>query len=193
MAKPLNFKLGQIFGWLTIVERIGSSPNGVLWNCQCKCGQYLAVLAESLSGGHRTSCGCRRGTLHFVHGFNNRNSAEHRTWNAMLQRCHNPKSTSYRYYGAKGISVCLRWRRSFISFLKDMGTKPHPKMSIERVNNDGNYRPSNCKWATRMEQRRNQRNGKLTPEGWKRRSESAKSRASRYLRDSRGRILGISR
>jgi hypothetical protein len=193
MAKPLKFRIGQIFGWLTIEERIGSSPRGVLWKCRCRCGKELRVLGWSLTLKQRTSCGCRRGTLHFIHGLNNRNSAEHRTWNAMLQRCHNPKSTSYKYYGARGISVCKRWRSSFLAFLSDMGKKPSPKMSIERVDNDGNYRPDNCKWATRAEQRKSQRNGKLTPEGWKRRSDSAKARAPFYRRDEIGRIVGIYR
>lgn len=76
----------------------------------------------------------------------------------MIQRCYNPKETGYKYWGGRGIIVCERWRNSFIAFFEDMGTRPEDT-SIDRINNNGNYEPQNCRWATKAEQHANQRHG----------------------------------
>jgi hypothetical protein len=83
----------------------------------------------------------------------------------MIQRCHNPKGTGYAYYGARGITVCARWRDSFESFLADVGKRPSSAHSIDRINNDGNYEPGNCRWAIAKEQMNNRRPMKLCRKG----------------------------
>lgn len=88
-------------------------------------------------------------------------SVEYNTWAQMKARCYNSKSHNYINYGARGITVCDRWKNSFGAFLKDMGPRPSPKHSIDRINNNGNYEPNNCRWATNSEQVRNQRNTRL--------------------------------
>lgn len=156
---------GQVFGRLTVLERSVNYGNGTRWKCVCTCGSVVTVFANSLMRGSTQSCGCyndeMRGKARTTHGhtsnrFYNSQSSEYNTWQLMKHRCYDPKNNRYYRYGARGITVCQRWLNSFENFLADMGPKPSPEHSIDRINGDGNYEPSNCRWATRSEQRRNQ-------------------------------------
>lgn len=110
-----------------------------------------------------------RRTTREYHGEGEPRSTEYLAWAHMIERCYNPNCCAWKYYGARGVRVCDRWRNSYVAFLADMGRKPSAKHSIDRKNNDGNYEPKNCRWSTRLEQARNQRrpNRKLNPEAVK--------------------------
>jgi hypothetical protein len=117
-----------------------------------------------LRGRGILSCGCfqqeQASKANTTHGDSRRNgkrTPEYQAWTGMIKRCSNPSEIGFRHYGGRGIKVCERWRHSFPNFLADMGRKPSPKHSIERNDNDGNYEPSNCRWATQKEQIHNKR------------------------------------
>lgn len=160
--------IGQRFGRLRIAETAlpGILPSGrryVRWRAVCDCGAETIVNTAHLRSGQTQSCGCLRrdnviapNTSHGEAKHGNR-SAEYRIWLAMKSRCQNPGHSRYADYGGRGIIVCDRWRDDFEAFLADMGRRPTPTHTIERKDNDGNYEPGNCCWATRNDQRKNQR------------------------------------
>lgn len=156
------------FGLLSVVKQNGkSSTNQIMWDCICDCGQCKNIRGSDLRSGKTHSCGClirkaliERSTIH-GHCKRGQKSKPHRIWEHMIQRCGNPNDTNYPYYGGRGIIVCGRWLESFENFLKDMGEPPTIKHTLERVDNNRNYCPSNCCWATRKDQARNKRNNHL--------------------------------
>lgn len=144
---------GQVFGKLTVLKRIGTTTKrSALWKCKCECGRTTAVITRDLNSGNTRSCGC----LHQPHGHARKNklTPEFRSWQQMLERCNRPKHKSYAYYGGRGITVCPEWL-DFAQFIKDVGYKPTPQHTLDRINNDGNYEPGNVRWATRWEQAHN--------------------------------------
>lgn len=170
---------GERFGRWTVV-RLHHHDRRLWWTCRCECGTEKVVAGLGLTGGASRSCGClirditsRRSRVH-GHACTNK-TRTYRAWRGLCGRCQNVSHQDYRHYGARGIQVCERWRL-FENFLADMGEAP-AGMSIDRIDNDGNYEPGNCRWATPTEQGNNTRRNRritineetLTVQQWERR------------------------
>lgn len=154
--------IGQRFGLLSVSTEERSTPGRRRWLCLCDCGGQIVATTGELRSGCVSSCGCvspeKRRTSTLRHGDNRagKRSKEYKIWAGMKARCHNEKDAAYPGYGGRGITVCERWRNSFECFLKDMGRAPDGH-SIDRIDNDGGYEPTNCRWATQAQQARNTR------------------------------------
>lgn len=153
--------IGQRFGALRVVKREGSARNGAAtaptWLVKCDCGGTKVVRGANLRKGATTSCGCKQ-RPHGMFG-----TPEYSAWTAMQQRCSNPKARAWKSHGARGISVCPRWTgpQGFERFFADMGRRPTGQHSLDRIDNNGHYEPSNCRWATLKQQARNKRTSRV--------------------------------
>ena len=167
---PLHISAGQRFGQLVAIERVASPDGHQRWRFKCDCGNETVAQVSHVNSGDTKSCGC----LHKQHGFgmgkahrnfkhglrsasNAARAAEHRIWRRMIDRCYSPTNKYFKNCGGRGITICDHWRNSFDAFYADMGPRPSPELSLDRINNDGNYEPGNCRWATPSEQRQNRR------------------------------------
>lgn len=157
MTRAKN-KTGERFGRWLVLSRAGSNPRGKsAWLCRCDCGTERIVSLPSLRSGDSRSCGCLNREVSSTHKATG--TPTYKVWIQMVRRCHGLNAPAI--YQGRGITVCDQWRHSFATFLTDMGDRPSLAHSIGRINNEGNYEPTNCRWETPIQQGNNRRNNHL--------------------------------
>ncbi len=156
--RKYKFYPGKKYGRLTLVQRVRPKLSAARniqerWRVKCACGVRFTLPEYYLirKGNPRTHCGCETPRPTVDH------KGEYTSWTMMKRRCYFPSHIGYPHYGGRGIKVCDRWFNSFANFLDDLGPKPTPRHSIDRIDNDGSYTPDNCKWSTPKEQAANRR------------------------------------
>ena len=171
MGKSVDL-IGQRFGRLVVIEKSEKRDSGgnVFWLCKCDCGKDTLVSTHSLKVGHCKSCGCYKIDVNREQGkqqFTKHGKADSRIYNiwcGMKRRCYHTNCNTYSNYGARGITVCDEWKNDFKSFYDwSMENGYSDDLTIDRIDNDGNYEPSNCRWITRKEQTRNRSITKTIP------------------------------
>ena len=153
---------GQRFGRLVVESRTKKCGHDWYWVCRCDCGLAVSALSGNLRSGRQKSCGClqreQTKTRSTIHGatVNRTWTREYSSWQNAKRRCFDPRRETFPHYGGRGITMCDEWRKSFAAFLRDMGPCPAGH-SIDRIDHDGHYEPTNCRWATQVEQSNNTR------------------------------------
>lgn len=166
MSRKSENLTGVRFGRLTALEICGIDKTGsTKWKCICDCGNTKIVCASSLKKGNTKSCGClakevsrelAKNLPRYKHG--KRYTKLWYVWQGMKQRCFNSNNKNYKYYGERGITICDEWKNDFNAFYEWAITNGYTdNLTIDRINNDGNYEPSNCRWVTNAEQQKNKR------------------------------------
>lgn len=150
---------GQRFGMLAVLRISGSRSGDRMWACRCDCGQEVVVSGRNLRHGRTRSCGCLHGKSNRTHGLSR--TPIYGVWNAMIQRCTNSNNKSYPDYGGRGIRVCDEWRHSDTFFRWAFESGYAKGLQIDRIDNDGNYEPSNCRWIDQSGNSKNRRNNRL--------------------------------
>lgn len=179
--------IGEVYGRLTVIEEVepyisSKGKKSRSYKCQCNCGNEIITRRSCLLSGATQSCGCLfkelSGNTTHGHTFSRKPTKEYRSWQSMKARCCNSNHKSYKNYGGRGITVCERWKYSFEAFLSDMGDAPSKTSTIERIDTNGDYEPSNCVWLDACLQYKTKRTTKLNDD------------LVRYVREQRA--LGVS-
>jgi len=166
MGKRLDIT-GQRFGRLVAIRPVGSRNGKILWRCICDCGKFYVTAGSTLQLSKCRSCPCRK--TNYRHGYTPKHGPHHPlyvTWAQIRNRCDNPNHTAYKYYGGRGIKYDPRWDDfpTFLTDIKELGTRPHHSYTLDRIDNDLNYFKENMRWASKKTQNNNRR----SPQEWNR-------------------------